>query len=330
MLFSWLTSQPLPLDGAFLLNPQPLQVFSLPYPASPLGEPNGVLSTGPSNPSSPWPSASSFWALSTESVLSLTFSGCCVPCRVHAALQSGTTFSVSASASEEPQCEPCVCDQCGPSPCPTEADPDHHVSSVPSPNTWLGPVLQKAETMRRSVSIYQLCPTHLEEKGSLLPPEDQSPPVLSAIFLVSPVALSGPSLPVLLFPRARPLSPSSPLFPLSSSSSFSWFSTLFLRDALQSCGSCCSWNLSIPCDHRDPLLGCCFPSHWWTLYFKHLSLYIILNTSEAIGKVFWIIKRHDSKCWALHKRVAARIPHCHAFCLHQCWQGKSLLRGIKC
>lgn len=47
--------------------------------------------------------------------------------------------------------------------------------------------LTKAETTR-SVSVYQLCPTHLEEKRSLLPLEDQSPPVLSAIFLVSPVA----------------------------------------------------------------------------------------------------------------------------------------------
>lgn len=43
-----------------------------------------------------------------------------------------------------PQCEPCVCDHVA-SPCPTEPGPDH-VSSAPSPHTWLGPVLQETET----------------------------------------------------------------------------------------------------------------------------------------------------------------------------------------
>lgn len=127
-------------------------------------------------------------ALNIESIRSFTFSGWWVPCKVHAALQTGTPLSVSASASVWA----CVCDQCGPSPCPTEADPNHHVSSVPSPYTWLGPVLQKKDY--EEVSFYlpalpdSFPPLFLEDKRSLLPLEDQSPPVLSAIFPVSPAA----------------------------------------------------------------------------------------------------------------------------------------------
>lgn len=189
-----------------------------------------------------------------ESVLSFTFSGGWVPCKVHAALQTGTTLSVSASASEEPSVWAlCQC-PVWPSPCPTEAGPNHHVSSVPSPSTWLGPVLQKKDYLpalpRSSPSLF------LEEKRSLLPLEDQSPPVLSAIFRfpcgcslgLLLQCWSSLELTIFLFPL---LSPFLPVFLL--------FFLLILLTHLTWCpsepGSCCSWNLAIPCDHRNPLLN---------------------------------------------------------------------------
>lgn len=225
----------------FLQNVSPFQMFSLPYPASALGEPNGVLSTSLQIRVPPGLSLIFLWALNIESILSFPFAGCWVPCTVHAAPQTGTTSSVSASASEGPSVWALCLGPVWLSSCPTEADPSHHVSSVPSPNVWLGPVLQKKDDEEVSFYLPVLPDSFpslvLEEKRSLLPLEDQFPPGLPAGFPASPAAgcsrgllvqcWSSLGLTILLFPLL------SLFFPYSSFFSY-WFSTLFLRDALQS------------------------------------------------------------------------------------------------
>lgn len=138
------------------------------------------------------------------------------------------------------KCEPCVCDQCGPSPSPTEADPNHHVSSVPSPNTWLAPGLTEKRLWGGQflfTSFARLIPTPLfrgkEEPAPSWRPISTCPVCHLPCFPCS-CSLGLPlqcwsSLELTLF-----LSPFSPLFLPSSSFSSYWFSTLFLRAALQS------------------------------------------------------------------------------------------------
>lgn len=215
-------------------------MFSLPYPASALGEPTLrirlPLGLYPHHSVSPQHWISSvvhlFWMLrSMQSTRS--------PSNWSYFKRLGLSFRGALSVS--------LClDQCGPSPCPTEAGPDH-VSSAPSPHTWLGPVLQETETEVR----FYLPALPDSFRGKEEPPRSWRPlstcPVCRLPRFPCGCSLG---LPLPCWSSLEPtlfLSPFAPLFLPSSSSSFYWFSTLFLRDTLQSHGSCCSWNLAIPC-----------------------------------------------------------------------------------